>query len=40
MLKRTGKAQQVTGCKEHEILMPIPESEIIYNTNLTQNPGY
>ncbi|MBR5851149.1 MAG: RagB/SusD family nutrient uptake outer membrane protein [Bacteroidaceae bacterium] len=40
MLKRTGKAQQVTGCKEHEILMPIPESEIRYNTNLTQNPGY
>ena len=40
MLKRTGKAQQVTGCKEHEILMPIPESEIRYNTNLTQNSGY
>ena len=40
MLKRTGNAQHITGCKEHEILMPIPENEIKYNTNLTQNPGY
>ena len=40
MLKRTGKAQHITGCKEHEILMPIPENEIRYNKNITQNPGY
>ena len=40
MLKRTGIAQNVTGCKEYEILMPIPENEIRYNKNITQNPGY
>ena len=40
MLKRTGMAQKVTGCKEFEILMPIPENEIRYNKNMTQNPGY
>ena len=40
MLKRTGKAQEVSGCKEHELLMPIPENELTFNPNLTQNPGY
>ncbi len=40
MLKRTGKAQEVSGCKEHELLMPIPENELTFNPNLTQNIGY
>lgn len=40
MLKRTGKAQDITGCKEHEILLPIPESEMLFNAKITQNPGY
>lgn len=40
MLKRTGKAQEVSGCKEHELLMPIPENELAFNPNLTQNRGY
>lgn len=40
MLKRTGKAQEVSGCKEHELLMPIPKNELAFNPNLTQNRGY
>lgn len=40
MLKRTGKAQDTTGCKEQELLLPFPDSELKYNTNLIQNPGY
>ena len=39
-LKRMGKAQEVTGCFEHELLMPIPYEDILRNPNLTQNPGY
>ena len=39
-LKRMGKAQEVTGCYNHELLMPIPYMDIINNPNLTQNPGY
>lgn len=39
-LKRMGKAQEVTGCYNHELLMPIPYMDIISNPNLTQNPGY
>lgn len=39
-LKRIGKAQEVTGCYNHELLMPIPYMDIINNPNLTQNPGY
>lgn len=40
MLRRTGKAQEICGCEEHELLLPIPKDELIYNRNLTQNPGY
>ena len=40
MLNRLGKAQEITGCKEHEILMPIPDSEMRNNRNMTQNTGY
>ena len=39
-LKRMGKAQQVTGCFDYELLMPIPYIAIMSNPNLTQNPGY
>ena len=40
MLKRTSKALEITGCKEYELLLPIPNSEILRNRNITQNPGY
>jgi hypothetical protein len=39
-LKRLGKAQSLTGVKDHELLLPIPESEIIINPHIKQNPGY
>ena len=39
-LKRMGKAKEVTGCLDYELLMPIPLTDIQYNPNLTQNPGY
>lgn len=39
-LKRLGKAQEVTGCYDYELLMPFPSSEIANNSNMTQNPGY
>lgn len=39
-LKRTGKAQDVTGCYDFELLMPIPYMDIMTNPRLMQNPGY
>jgi hypothetical protein len=39
-LKRLGKAQQVTGCSDYQLLMPIPSSEIARNPYLKQNAGY
>lgn len=39
-LKRLGKAQEVTGCFDYELLMPYPYIELRYYPNLTQNPGY
>lgn len=39
-LVRTGKAQSVIGIMERETLLPIPETELLLNENLTQNPGY
>lgn len=39
-LKRLGLAQTVTGCEDHELLMPVPERELMNNPNLRQNPGY
>lgn len=39
MLKRTGQAQTVSGCKEYELLMPIPQS-VIEMLSFLQNPGY
>ena len=40
MLKRTNRAKDVAGCEEHELLMPIPQSEIYKMPGLEQNPGY
>ena len=40
MLKRIGKLKEVSGCKDHELVFPIPEMELKYNTSLVQNPGY
>lgn len=39
-LKRLGKAQEVTGCYDHELLLPFPYQELWHNPNLKQNPGY
>jgi hypothetical protein len=39
-LKRMGKAQEVTGCFDYELLMPIPYIDILQNPNLSQNPNY
>lgn len=40
MLKRTGTACEIVGCEEYELLMPIPQIEIIQNPRLAQNEGY
>lgn len=40
MLKRLGKAQELTGCEDYELLMPIPDQEIRTNPNVSQNDGY
>lgn len=39
-LKRTGMAEEITGCLDYELLMPIPNAEIYSNPSLTQNVGY
>ena len=39
-LKRIRKAQEVTGCFDYELLMPIPAPEINSYPNFKQNPGY
>lgn len=39
-LKRLGAAKEKTGCEDHELLMPIPLSELHLNPMITQNPGY
>jgi hypothetical protein len=39
-LKRLGKAQEVTGCYDYELLMPYPYTELRLNSTLKQNPGY
>lgn len=40
MLKRTETACEVVGCEEYELLMPIPQFEIVRNPQLVQNDGY
>lgn len=39
-LKRQGKAQQYTKCKDYELLLPIPQSELDHTPNMKQNTGY
>lgn len=39
-LKRLGKAQTLTGIKDYELLLPIPQSEVFKNPHIRQNPGY
>lgn len=39
-LKRQGAAETLTKCKHHELLMPIPQSELNANPNIKQNTGY
>lgn len=40
MLKRTGLAQSVSGCEDHELLMPIPAAVLMMMDDMYQNPGY
>ncbi|MBD8489152.1 RagB/SusD family nutrient uptake outer membrane protein [Echinicola sp. CAU 1574] len=37
---RTGKAVSEIGIQERETLLPIPETELMLNEKLVQNPGY
>ena len=39
-LKRTGLAQSTLGLEEYKLLFPIPQSELMANPAMTQNPGY
>ncbi|WP_026236061.1 RagB/SusD family nutrient uptake outer membrane protein [Echinicola pacifica] len=39
-LVRTDKAIDQIGIQDRETLMPIPETELLLNKNLVQNPGY
>lgn len=39
-LKRLGKAQEVTGCYDYELLMPFSANEVMMNPQVRQNPGY
>lgn len=39
-LKRNGLAMKELGLKKYQLLLPIPENELMANPNLTQNPGY
>ena len=39
-LVRTNRAQQEIGLLDYQMLLPLPGKELLYNANLTQNPGY
>lgn len=39
-LRRLGKVQDYTNIPEYMNILPIPSSELNYNTSITQNPGY
>lgn len=39
-LKRNGLAMKELGLEKYQLLLPIPENELMANPNLTQNPGY
>ena len=39
-MKRAELAQSELGLQSYQLLFPIPYQELLYNYNLTQNPGY
>lgn len=39
-LKRNGLAMKELGLEKYQLLLPIPQNELMGNPNLTQNPGY
>lgn len=39
-MKRAGLAQSELGLQSYQLLFPLPYQELMYNPNLTQNPGY
>src|SRR5574344_278527 len=39
-LKRTGLAKKELNLQDYQLLLPIPANEIMYSSNMTQNPGY
>lgn len=39
-LKRNGLAMKELGLEKYQLLLPIPQNELMVNPNLTQNPGY
>lgn len=39
-MKRNNFAKEVYGIEEYRQLLPIPEQELMYNSLMTQNPGY
>lgn len=39
-LKRNGLAMKELGLEKYQLLLPIPQNEIMVNPKLTQNPGY
>lgn len=39
-LVRTGKAKEVLGIQDREVLMPVPETELLLNEKLEQNADY
>lgn len=39
-LKRNGLAMKELGLEKYQLLLPIPQNELMGNSNLNQNPGY
>lgn len=39
-LKRNGLAMKELGLEKYQLLLPIPQNELMVNPNLTQTPGY
>ncbi len=39
-MKRSGLAETELGLNSYQLLFPLPYQELMYNHNLTQNPGY
>jgi len=39
-MKRAGLAKSEMGLQDYQLLFPIPSQEVMFNTAITQNPGY